>query len=243
MMISNNSELKKVIAIMQPYFLPYIGYFQLINSVDTFVVYDDIEYTKKGWINRNRILVNGKPQYISLAIKKDSDYLNVNERYLADSWSKDKTKILNKVKGLYRKAPYYKETMPIIETIINFEESNLFGFIYNSIKVLCEHLEIDTELINSSELDYDPSLKSQDKVLNICEVTKANVYHNSIGGMELYDKESFSKKNINLKFVESKINTYKQFNEDFVPGLSILDVLMFNDKTEVKNWLNNYRLI
>ncbi len=81
------------LAIMQPYFFPYIGYFQLINTVDEFVVYDNIEFTKKGWINRNRILVNGKDEYITLPIKKDSDFLHVKDRFLAETWSKDSAKM------------------------------------------------------------------------------------------------------------------------------------------------------
>ena len=84
------------VAIMQPYFLPYIGYLQLLNSVDKFILYDDIEYTKKGWINRNRI-VDG--EIITLPLKKDSDYLNVVERRLSDDWRKQKTKLLNKIES------------------------------------------------------------------------------------------------------------------------------------------------
>ena len=241
--MNNNIENKKVIAIMQPYFLPYFGYFQLINSVNEFIVYDDIEYTKKGWINRNRILVNGIPQYITITLKKDSDYLNINERSLASSWTKDKTKILNKIKNSYRKAPCFDVAMPLIEEIMNDEEDNLFQFIFNSLEKICKFLAIETTVIKSSALNYDSSLKSQDKVLNVCETVGAGVYINSMGGKELYDMEAFFRKNITLKFLESDIEKYKQFNEEFISSLSILDVLMFNDKLVVKNWLNNYRLI
>ncbi len=98
------------VAIMQPYFLPYIGYFQLINAVDKFVIYDNIEFTKKGWINRNRILVNGKDEFISLPITKASDFLHANQRYLASNFENEKNKILRKIKESYRKAPYFKIT-------------------------------------------------------------------------------------------------------------------------------------
>lgn len=238
-----NNKNKKVLAIMQPYFLPYIGYFQLFNLVDEFVVYDNIEYTKKGWINRNRILINGAAQYITIPIKKDSDFLTVNERYLSDSWTQDRIKLINKINGSYRKAPYFSNTMPLIESIVNFEERNLFEFIFNSLEVLKQHLSIDTKLIRASSLNYNAELKSQDKVLNICETTGANTYINPIGGKDLYDSETFLANNVELMFMKGEVNEYSQFSEQFVSSLSILDVLMFNKVEDIKNWLSNYKLI
>ena len=91
------------IAIMQPYLFPYIGYFQLMNAVDEFVIYDNIEFTKKGWINRNRILVNGRDSFITVPLKKDSDYLDVRDRYLADSWPSERVTILYRIKQSYRR--------------------------------------------------------------------------------------------------------------------------------------------
>src|SRR5690606_18130129 len=120
------------LAIMQPYFCPYIGYFQLMNAVDKFVVYDNIQYTKKGWINRNRILMNGKDQLFSLPVKKDSDYLNINQRFLSDDFDGEKKKLLNKFKGAYNKAPYFKEIFPLLQEIINDDSNNLFDYIYHS---------------------------------------------------------------------------------------------------------------
>ncbi|MBL4708362.1 MAG: WbqC family protein [Flavobacteriales bacterium] len=226
------------VAIMQPYFLPYIGYFQLINSVDKFIVYDDIEYTKKGWINRNRILANESAQYLTITIKKDSDYLNINERHLADSWTKDRIKLLNKVKASYRKAPYFDVVMPLIEEVLNGEDGDLFQFIFNSLEKLCQFIGIETTLIKSSTLNYNSDLKSQDKVLNICENIGADIYINPIGGKELYDKDEFSRKDITLKFLESDIREYKQFNEEFISSLSILDVMMFNSKEQISEYIN-----
>jgi hypothetical protein len=120
---------EKKLAIMQPYFFPYIGYFQLVNAVDEFVIYDNIEFTKKGWISRNRILVNGVDTYISLPLKKDSDYLHVKDRYLADTWDIERKKMLNRITESYRKAPYFKETYEVIEKCILYEDRNLFKFI------------------------------------------------------------------------------------------------------------------
>jgi hypothetical protein len=229
------------LAIMQPYFIPYIGYFQLINSVDKFIIYDNIKYTKKGWINRNRILVNGKDQLITLPIKKDSDYLNIIEREISESWNKDK--MLNIIKASYSKAPYFQETFELISKCLNNPGVNLFRFIYDSIVLINAHLEIKTPIIISSEVDIDHTLKSQDKVLSLCKEQNVDVYINSIGGIELYDKEVFKQNNIKLNFIKSNPIKYKQFNNEFVPWLSIIDIMMFNSKEQIKEYLDKYTLI
>lgn len=228
---------------MQPYFMPYIGYFQLINSVDKFIIYDNIQYTKKGWINRNRILVNGKDQLITLSIKKDSDYLNVVERKLSESWEKDKNKMLNIIKSSYNRAPYFQETFELISKCLNNSEVNLFNFIYNSIILINKHLEIKTPIIISSTIDIDHTLKSQDKVLSLCRKQNADIYINSIGGIELYDKGIFKQNNIELNFIKTNPIQYKQFQNEFIPWLSIIDVMMFNSKEQIKEYLNKYTLI
>ena len=233
----------KKLAIMQPYFFPYIGYFQLINSVDEFVIYDNIQYTKKGWINRNRILANGKDQLITLPIKKDSDYLNVIERELSESWDKDKSKIINIIKSSYNKAPYFKETFDLISQCLDNSERNLFKFIYDSIILINKYLEIKTPIVISSTINVNHALKSQDKVLSLCKAQDADVYINSIGGVELYDKEVFKQNGIELNFIKSNPIQYKQFNNEFIPWLSIVDVMMFNSKEKIQEYLNNYTLI
>lgn len=231
------------LAIMQPYFMPYIGYFQLIKSVDEFVIYDNIQYTKKGWINRNRILTNGKDQLITLSIKKDSDYLNVIDRELAESWDKDKIKMLNVIKSSYSKSPYFQEAFSLISQCINNSEKNLFKFIFDSILMINDYLEIKTPIVISSTIDIDHDLKSQDKVLSLCKKQKADVYINSIGGMELYDKETFKQNGVELNFIKTNPIKYQQFNNEFVPWLSIIDVIMFNSKEQIQEYLNNYTLI
>ncbi len=231
------------VAIMQPYFLPYIGYFQLINSVDEFIVYDNIEFTKKGWINRNRILVNGKDDYITLPIKKDSDYLMVKERYLGDNWNVERQKMLNRLNESYRKSPYFTTVIPLIEDSILFKENNLFIFVLNTISKINEYIGITTPLITSSSIPIDHSLKAEKKVLEICKAKKATEYINPIGGVELYSKEVFKNEGINLQFLKTDSITYKQFTNDFVPWLSIIDVLMFNSREEIKKYLTQFKLI
>jgi len=230
------------LAIMQPYFMPYVGYFQLINSVDQFVIYDNIQYTKKGWINRNRILVNGKDQIITLPIKKDSDYLDVIDRELSESWEKDKIKMVNVIKSSYNKAPYFKEASELIFECLNNPEKNLFKFIYDSIILINEYLEIKTSIVISSSINANHTLKSQDKVLSLCKAQNADVYINSIGGVELYDKATFKQNRIELNFIKSNPIKYKQFNNEFVPWLSIIDVMMFNSKEQIQEYLNKYTL-
>jgi hypothetical protein len=231
------------LAIMQPYFMPYVGYFQLINSVDQFVIYDNIQYTKKGWINRNRILANGKDQLITLPIKKDSDYLDVIERELSESWEKDKNKMINIIKSSYNKAPYFEETFELISKCLNNPEENLFKFIYDSIILINSYLDIKTPITISSTIDINHTLKSQDKVLSLCKAQNANVYINSIGGVELYDKETFKQNGIKLNFIKSNPIQYKQLNNEFISWLSIIDVMMFNSKEQIKEYLNNYTLV
>ena len=223
----------KKVAIMQPYIFPYIGYFQLINAVDKFVVYDTIQYTKKGWINRNRILSQGKDEYITIPLKKDSDFLDIKERFVSDSWQNDQKKLLNKIKSNYQKAPYFKENFSIIEDCFNYESKNLFDFIFNALKVFCNFFEIKTELLISSNINHDSTLKSADRVIAICKALEADQYINAIGGKELYTKDYFSENNLDLKFLEAKKTEYPQFNNDFVPYLSIIDMIFFLPKEEI----------
>ena len=228
---------------MQPYFMPYIGYFQLINSVDEFVIYDNIQYTKKGFINRNRILFNGTDRGFTLPIKKDSDYLDVTEREVSGVWLKDSDKLINLIKQSYKKAPYFDSSIALVVECVKYDNLNLFDFIYNSVKVLCKHLDIDTQIIKSSDIAINHSLKSQDKVIAICKARKATTYINAIGGQELYTKSEFKEQGIDLAFIKTNPIQYKQFNEDFEPWLSIIDLIMFNSKEDLNKHINNYNLI
>jgi len=231
------------LGIMQPYLFPYIGYFQLINVVDKFVVYDDIKYTKKGWINRNRILVNGKDQLFTLPLKKDSDFLDVCQRKLADNFGVERRKILNRIDAAYRKAPYFEEVFSIISDCMLYDEKNLFNFIYYSIKKVTDYLGIETKLVISSEIGMKERLKGEARVISICKKLGANHYINAIGGVELYNKDNFLKENIKLNFIKSDIIEYKQFDNAFIPSLSIIDVMMFNSREEIAKMLNSYTLI
>ncbi len=227
---------------MQPYFLPYIGYFQLIAAVDCFIVYDNIKYTKKGWINRNRILQSGKDVMFSLPLKSDSDYLDICNRELAVDFNRNK--LLNQFREAYRRAPYFAQTFPLVEQIVRYEDANLFRFLHYSIVTTCKHLGIATEIKTCSDIAIDHGLKNQDKVLALCEAVGARIYLNAIGGMELYSKESFQKKGVELKFIQSLPFEYPQLGNVFVPWLTIIDVMMFNPLDTIKTCIStDYKLI
>lgn len=230
------------LGIMQPYFLPYIGYFHLIAAVDKFIVYDNIKYTKKGWINRNRMLQNGKDVVFSLPLKNDSDSLDICERELATDFNRDK--LLNQFKGAYRRAPCFGQTFPLIESVVRYEDANLFRFLYHSIIKTCAYFGITTEIVISSSVAIDHELKNQEKVLALCEAVGASTYVNAIGGMELYSKENFRQKGIELKFIKSHPFEYAQFGDGFIPWLSIMDVMMFNPPADIKQRiLHGYTLV
>ena len=231
------------VAIMQPYFLPYIGYWQLINAVDKFVVYDNIEYTKKGWINRNRFLQNGKDELFTLPLKKDSDYLHIRDRYLSDNFEIQQKKLLRRFENAYRKAPNYEGGIALLKDSLLFDGKNLFQYIFNSIKTVCAYLDIKTELIVSSELEMDHSLRKEQRVIAICKALKATDYMNPIGGVNLYNKQDFTEQKLNLHFQQVKPYSYTQFDNDFVPHLSIVDVVMFNNKAELNNLIQGMGLI
>jgi hypothetical protein len=233
----------KKVAIMQPYFLPYIGYFQLIAAVDVFVIYDNIQFSKKGWIHRNRMLSNGKDEYFSLTLKKDSDFLDVKDRLLSDTWSEEREKILRKIKESYRKAPHFERLFPMVQDIFYFEEKNLFSFILNSLNTILVYLQIDTPVIVSSNLAADHTLKSQSRVIDICLNQGADHYINPIGGWDLYKNDDFAKVGIELSFIKSRAFEYPQFGMSFVSWLSILDILMFNDLEKIKTQLFEFDLL
>jgi len=231
------------LAVMQPYLFPYLGYFQLINAVDKMVIYDNIEYTRKGWIHRNRILLDGKDKFFTIPVKKDSDFLNVRERYLADNSEINIRKILAQISNSYRKAPFFKEIYPVLERLFLSGKKNLFDYVFNTISEICTLLDIKTELIISSELNMDHDLKAEQKVLEINRILNSDIYINPIGGTELYDKENFKNKGVELLFIKSKPIRYVQFGNEFTESLSIIDVLMFNDLNKVKSLLNEFELV
>jgi hypothetical protein len=240
---NNRSNLFMKLGIMQPYFFPYIGYFQLINAVDTFVLHDDVQWIKNGWINRNRILNNGQDKFITLPLKKDSSLLNINQRYLSSDIDEQKQKIIRFVGESYKKSPYYPKVFELFERCMNCSETNVSIFVAHAIKECCLYLGIDTPIVLSSDLEKNNSLKGQDRVMDICRVMGATDYINPIGGMTLYDAGAFSNNSITLKFLKTRNIIYPQSCENHVQFLSIIDVMMFNSPQQLSHLLSEFDLV
>lgn len=214
------------VAIMQPYLFPYIGYFQLIGAVDLFIVYDNIKYTKKGWINRNRMLLNGSDVTFSVPLRGDADHLDVRARFLAPEFKRDK--LLAQLRGAYARAPQFAAVYPLLERAVRCPDDNLFGYVHHTLRCTCEHLGLATPLRVSSTVAIDDGLRAQDKVIALARAVGATTYVNSIGGTELYEREAFRAHGLDLRFLRARPFEYRQFGGPFVPWLSIIDVLMFN---------------
>lgn len=229
------------LGIMQPYFFPYLGYWQLINAVDKYVVYDDVTYIKGGWINRNNILFCSAKHLITLPLVNSSSFKNINEIAITDNRVVI-GKTLKTVKTAYSKAPYYDIVMPIIEGLL-LSNSNIAMLNYNSIIEINRYLGIETEILLSSEIEKNNTLKAKDKVLHINKLLGSDLYINAIGGQKLYSREEFEAQDIKLSFLQMDCISYKQFNNEFIPNLSIIDVLMFNDVHTIRGFLNNYSLV
>ncbi|UVW29738.1 WbqC family protein [Massilia sp. H6] len=223
---------------MQPYFLPYIGYFQLITACELFVVYDNIKYTKKGWINRNRMLRNGAEAMFSLPLQGAPDHLDIDQRVLEDSPGRHRW--LAQLKGAYRHAPQFGVTLPLLERIAACDEVNLFRFLHNALLETCAHLGIDTPIRAASAVPADHGLKGQDRVLAICAALGARRYVNPIGGTELYSHTDFAQHGIDLRFLRARPLDYPQGGANAVPSLSIADVLMFNPLETVRGWVRTH---
>ncbi|MBN3939338.1 MAG: WbqC family protein [Nostoc sp. NMS9] len=229
--------------IMQPYLFPYIGYFQLINMADKFVIHDDVQYIKGGWINRNRILLNREAYLFTLSIKNDSAFLNINQRFFTENFDRERKKLLNIVELSYRKAPYYSNIKKLLNCILYVDTINISQMITHSLKLICNYLDIGTQFYFSSELNKDNTLKGEQRVISINTCLGSDHYINSIGGEKLYSREVFQKNNIKLSFLQPRFVEYNQFDNQFIPWLSIIDVLMFNDKEKIQKMLNEYDLI
>lgn len=230
------------LGIMQPYFFPYIGYWQLLNVVDKYVIYDDVNFIKGGWINRNRILIDGKAVYFNIQMSGASPYKLINQIQINNNEINIK-KNIKTIYMAYHKAPYFSEVYPIIEEILKLQTDNLSKYVIESIKLITKFLNIETEILISSSIKKNNELKGEDKVIDICKLLKATKYYNAIGGKNLYSFDKFNKNGIELVFLKSNNICYRQFNNEFVPNLSIIDVMMFNSKEKIKTFLDEYTII
>lgn len=230
------------VAIMQPYFMPYIGYFQLINAVDKFVLYDDVNYIKGGWINRNRILINGKANLITVPQLNASSNKYINEVGVNQK-SKEYKNLLKTIETAYKKAPSFNEIFPLITEVLDKTYNSISDIAIDSVKTVASYLDCNTRFyVSSVDFPDTKGLERAERLIQICHKINGTTYINAIGGKELYCKENFKKSGIDLKFISSLPIQYSQGKNDFIPWLSIIDVLMWNSKVEVKEKLNKYEL-
>lgn len=233
---------QKTIVIMQPYCFPYIGYFHLIDASDLFVFYDDVHFIKKGWIHRNRLLLNGKDHGFTIPIKDASQNRLINETRLAidGKWKETFNKTLE---FAYRKAPFFSPVMDLINSTFASEHDNISDLAITSVVKVCEYLGIKLNYAKSSVLS--PETRGMEKADRLIEISKRSGYTryiNAAGGIELYNKDCFKAKGVDLGFVQSSSVEYKQFSNEFVPGLSIIDVMMFNDVNTIKKFFKEYKV-
>lgn len=229
---------------MQPYFFPYLGYFQLINSVDKFIIYDDVDFIKQGWINRNYIQNKGTKILFTVPLTNQSSNAKINETFIDSSqyarWSK---KFSRTLQVSYSKAPFFEEIILIVKDIIHEEPKFISELAFASLEGVSSYLGIGTKFSCASKLHDNSELSGQSRVIDICKKEMSTAYHNSLGGQELYSYEDFRKNKIKLRFVKPKLENYNQGGNFFLPGLSMLDVLMFNSPIDINFFLNNYELI
>lgn len=243
------------IAINQSYFFPYIGYFQLIDSVDKFIIYDYVTFRKKSWITRNKILDKGtnSPLNINVPVIGKSSNKLIREVHIYDD-IKWKKKLLNMLFYNYKKAPFFNEVYPFFERIIALKENNLHYYNSYVITEICKLLEIDTQITYDNSLNKDVELglinKSNNKlnikterIIRLCNKYNKTIYVNSIGGTKIYDKNIFNKRGIDLLFIKMKNVTYSQSNDSFVPNLSIVDMLMYIGVNQTKEKIKEYYFI
>jgi hypothetical protein len=229
------------LAIMQPYFFPYIGYWQLIHAADRFVIYDDVNYIKGGWVNRNRILINGTPSYITVPLDKPSPYKQICETTLQSSpaWQ---NKLVKMVEMTYRKAPGFTTVFPVIERLIRHKAGNLSEYLAHQLQVLSTFMGICTEFVLTSRCYENKHLSGQARIIDICEREGATTYINPQGGQTLYDTDSFRNAGIELHYIVMRPVPYKQRVDGFVPNLSIIDALMEIGPAGVRHHLDAFDL-
>lgn len=232
------------IAIMQPYFAPYLGYFQLIHAVDKFVFLDDVNFISRGWINRNRIIGNGEAMLFSIPLANASrNSLIKNTAINYQEYGRFLNKFRRTLEFNYKLAPFFEEVFEIFCQIFEKKHEAISHLAIDCICSVFDYLDFNKELIIASERYSNTELKGADRLIDICKQEGCDIYVNAIGGQDIYKKKYFEEQGVHLKFLKSGSIEYKQFDKEFVPWLSIIDVLMFNSPQSIKQMINNYRLI
>ncbi len=227
--------------VMQPYVFPYLGYFQLFHACDRFVLLDDVAFIRQGWINRNRILVNGAPHLFTIPVSGQSSFITIHDTQLAPDtgW---KRKLLRTIDQAYRKAPCHAAAMPLVEQVITTMEGSIADGAALSLRAVLEYLGLDRPMQRSSEMQLPVDLRAQERVIAICKEVGTSTYINASGGRPLYQAEAFAAHGMELRFLGMGEVTYVQGNSEFQPALSIVDVLMWKTRDQVRELLTRYSL-
>lgn len=229
------------LGIMQPYFFPYIGYFQLIHDVDKFVLLDDVSFKKGGWINRNKMLLHQRQFLFTVPLKNASSFRPLNELEVdREHYCLWRRKFLMTVEHAYKKAPFYNEVYALIYDVLHSDFTTIAQLCSNSLYRMSGYLQITTPFVATSTIYDNRELSTQDRIINIAMRENAGTYINLSGGVKLYSKEAFRRHGIDLKFMISDPIVYDQRNEPFIPSLSIIDVAMFNSVETIKGFLTSY---
>jgi hypothetical protein len=222
---------------MQPYFLPYLGYFQLIKNSNIFVLADEYQFTTRGWINRNRAILNN--QISTFTIPVSAAGKNINDKRIADMESTKSLK--RRMIQSYRNSPNFANSALLLDSIFSLNDLSLQAYIHNSIKCVCKYLEIETTIVKLSEIDYNRKLKGEDRVVSICKNLGATKYLNSEGGKNIYKVESFAQVELGLEFIEHVPIKYNQNLPGFTPRLSVVDLIfMLNSRIATEEHLKSF---
>lgn len=214
------------ISIMQPYFFPYLGYFQLIAASDIFVSLDDVNFIKKGWINRNRLVFNNKAVLFSVPLENVSQNRLIRDTRVAlTAFALWKDNFIKSVTAFYKKFPFFNEGMSILEAVFAQPVATISDMALASLRTCCNALHITTPIMISSTTPQAANCKKEKKLIAICKSLQADTYLNPIGGVELYSQDMFSQDGIRLQFLKPALPPYTVGKREFIPALSILDVI------------------
>ena len=234
------------LGIMQPYYFPYIGYFQLIHAVDRYVFLDTTQYVRRGWMNRNRIInIKEGTTYITVPVEKSPQGTAINDMRIDNSkdWKNTTISQLNEV---YKKrAPYFSEVIDLVRRTLDSSNDSLSELNIQSISCVFEYLEMPFEfdVFSKMDLDIPNDCKGDEWTFHITNRMGYETYINPPGGRSFYDTEKFNAVGIDLKFIQPNLSIYNQEIGRFESGLSILDVLMFNSVPDVRTMLSDYKIL
>lgn len=236
----STEEVGTCLSIMQPYVFPYIGYFQLIEASTEIVFYDDVNYIKRGWVNRNRILLNNQGFLFTIPVEKASQNKKINEIVPAID-DKFRRKLFLQLESAYSKAPFYNEVTNLSINTFERDYQNIGDMGIQSVLAVFEYLGKTVQWRKSSvSFPQNAGIDKADRLIDITKQLGYKKYINPIGGKEIYQKEYFKNQGVDLYFLKSGNIKYRQSSKEFVPYLSIIDVLMYNDKHTVLNFLKEY---